>query len=110
MTHARLLSIPDKILKRFEIIIDEDILYNSILVRVGSIKISTLKKILEKNYPQACRKMGISIILASYPQFNRMRGFFMQREKFSSRLGFILISAGCAIGLGNVWRFPYIVV
>ena len=32
----------------------------------------------------------------------------MEREKFSSRLGFILISAGCAIGLGNVWRFPYI--
>lgn len=31
------------------------------------------------------------------------------REKFGSRLGFILISAGCAIGLGNVWRFPYIV-
>lgn len=31
-----------------------------------------------------------------------------EREKFSSRLGFILISAGCAIGLGNVWRFPYI--
>ena len=33
----------------------------------------------------------------------------MEREKFSTRLGFILISAGCAIGLGNVWRFPYIV-
>lgn len=33
----------------------------------------------------------------------------MGREKFSSRLGFILISAGCAIGLGNVWRFPYVV-
>ena len=33
----------------------------------------------------------------------------MGRERFSSRLGFILISAGCAIGLGNVWRFPYIV-
>lgn len=32
-----------------------------------------------------------------------------KREKFGSRLGFILISAGCAIGLGNVWRFPYIV-
>ena len=33
----------------------------------------------------------------------------MNREKFTSRLGFILISAGCAIGLGNVWRFPFIV-
>ncbi len=32
----------------------------------------------------------------------------MEREKFSSRLGFLLISAGCAIGLGNVWRFPYV--
>ena len=31
-----------------------------------------------------------------------------QRERFGTRLGFILISAGCAIGLGNVWRFPYI--
>lgn len=31
-----------------------------------------------------------------------------ERETFSSRLGFILISAGCAIGIGNVWRFPYI--
>ena len=31
-----------------------------------------------------------------------------ERESFSSRLGFVLISAGCAIGLGNVWRFPYI--
>lgn len=30
------------------------------------------------------------------------------RERFSSRLGFILISAGCTVGLGNVWRFPYI--
>lgn len=29
-----------------------------------------------------------------------------KRESFSSRLGFILLSAGCAIGLGNVWRFP----
>lgn len=33
----------------------------------------------------------------------------MERENLGSRLGFILISAGCAIGLGNVWRFPYIV-
>ena len=31
-----------------------------------------------------------------------------ERESFSSRLGFILISAGCAIGLGNVYRFPII--
>ena len=31
-----------------------------------------------------------------------------QRETLASRLGFILLSAGCAIGLGNVWRFPYI--
>ena len=38
-----------------------------------------------------------------------MEEFPLEREKFSSRLGFILISAGCAIGLGNVWRFPYIV-
>ncbi len=32
----------------------------------------------------------------------------MAREQFSSRLGFLLIAAGCSIGLGNVWRFPYI--
>ena len=31
-----------------------------------------------------------------------------KRETLGSRLGFILLSAGCAIGLGNVWRFPYI--
>lgn len=33
----------------------------------------------------------------------------MKRESFNSRLGFILVSAGCAIGIGNVWRFPYVV-
>ena len=33
----------------------------------------------------------------------------MEREKLGSRLGFILLSAGCAIGLGNVWKFPYTV-
>lgn len=32
----------------------------------------------------------------------------MERESFGSRLGFILVSAGCAIGIGNVWRFPYV--
>ena len=31
-----------------------------------------------------------------------------KRETFSSRLGFILVSAGCAVGIGNVWKFPYI--
>jgi len=46
----------------------------------------------------------------------RVRAFFLvkkmdnnsSREQFASRLGFLLITAGCAIGLGNVWRFPYI--
>lgn len=32
----------------------------------------------------------------------------MKREKFKSRLGFLLVSAGCAIGIGNVWKFPYL--
>lgn len=48
---------------------------------------------------------------------NILKGYFIsegvdfvkERETFGSRLGFLLISAGCAIGLGNVWRFPYIV-
>ncbi len=32
----------------------------------------------------------------------------MKRERFGSRLGFLLVSAGCAIGIGNVWKFPYV--
>ena len=40
---------------------------------------------------------------------NGERKRIMQREKFGSRLGFLLLSAGCAIGIGNVWRFPYVV-
>ena len=32
----------------------------------------------------------------------------MKRESFQSRLGFLLVSAGCAIGIGNIWKFPYI--
>ena len=32
----------------------------------------------------------------------------MKRERFNSRLGFLLVSAGCAIGIGNVWKFPYV--
>lgn len=31
-----------------------------------------------------------------------------ERDSFKSRLGFILVSAGCAIGIGNVWKFPYV--
>ena len=31
----------------------------------------------------------------------------MKREKLKSRLGFLLLSAGCDIGIGNVWKFPY---
>ena len=31
----------------------------------------------------------------------------MERETLKSRMGFILLSAGCAIGIGNVWKFPY---
>src|SRR5699024_8959472 len=32
----------------------------------------------------------------------------MKRETFGSRLGFLLVSAGCAVGIGNVWKFPYV--
>ena len=39
----------------------------------------------------------------------KMGGSQMPREKLGSRLGFILLSAGCAIGVGNVWKFPWLV-
>ena len=39
----------------------------------------------------------------------KSRRYKMGREKLGSRLGFILLSAGCAIGIGNVWKFPYVV-
>lgn len=39
----------------------------------------------------------------------KRRRYKMGREKLGSRLGFILLSAGCAIGIGNVWKFPYVV-
>ena len=38
----------------------------------------------------------------------KTEGTGKRRESFGSRLGFILVSAGCAIGIGNVWRFPYL--
>lgn len=48
---------------------------------------------------------------ARYPAGHFVKGVIMEnkREKLSSRLGFIFLSAGCAIGLGNIWRFPYMV-
>ena len=42
-------------------------------------------------------------------ELQKERDFAMERENFKSRLGFILISAGCAIGIGNVWRVPFVV-
>ena len=46
-------------------------------------------------------------IFADFSAFER--SFVLKREKLKSRLGFILLSAGCAIGIGNVWKFPYVV-
>lgn len=60
---------------------------------------------------KAVKSITVDILLLSaYHILTIERNISMnEREKFSSRLGFILISAGCSIGLGNVWRFPYIV-
>ena len=44
----------------------------------------------------------------NHTTFGIFGGKKMEREKLGSRLGFILLSAGCAIGIGNVWKFPYI--
>ena len=46
-------------------------------------------------------------MLYSQKNYRKETNENMKREKFGSRLGFILVSAGCAIGLGNVWKFPY---
>lgn len=65
-----------------------------------------------------CNPVSKTIFSIDFPNFliyagsvytiNEGEPLMEKREKFSSRLGFILISAGCAVGLGNVWRFPYI--
>ena len=45
-----------------------------------------------------------------YIYFLVKRGsYIMERESFKFRLGFILVSVGCVIGIGNVWRFPFII-
>ncbi len=51
----------------------------------------------------------MSAIWLDTKELERCDTIMKEREKFGSRLGFILISAGCAIGLGNVWKFPYVV-
>lgn len=47
--------------------------------------------------------------MSKYTDVRKNGEKFMQRERLGSRLGFILLSAGCAIGVGNVWKFPYMV-
>jgi len=51
-------------------------------------------------------KIGTAELL--YRRIEKER-IVMERERLGSRLGFLLLSAGCAIGLGNVWKFPYMV-
>lgn len=50
----------------------------------------------------------IITIMRVFAQIHEEKRRKMERESFKSRLGFILVSAGCAIGIGNVWKFPYI--
>ena len=56
--------------------------------------------------------MCLSFLLTKPLRFDKINvsfylGDFMERERLGSRLGFILLSAGCAIGVGNVWKFPW---
>ena len=63
-------------------------------------------------------KMGIGR-MEEYSYYKRVHVFNLfsvlleyrimgERDGFKSRMGFLLVSAGCAIGIGNVWKFPYI--
>ena len=74
-----------------------------------------LPTVLQNHTPQQ-GKMRSSFIFFRFAHRNIIAyhkkfigGRLMSREKLGSRLGFILLSAGCAIGIGNVWKFPYIV-
>ena len=62
MTHARFLSLPHQLLKSFEVLIDEDILY-TMLTRTGSIQLSSLKKTLEENIFPIEKRMEIEDLL-----------------------------------------------
>ena len=55
-----------------------------------------------------CAEYHMEYMYVEYTKVN-IGGFVLkERETFGSRLGFILVSAGCAVGLGNVWKLPYI--
>ena len=57
---------------------------------------------------QGSEAKGSALASAGDTQASTTTGIPEGREGFSNRLGFLLISAGCALGLGNIWRFPYI--
>ncbi len=55
-----------------------------------------------------CAEYHTEYMYVEYTTVNIGGCVLKERETFGSRLGFILVSAGCAVGLGNVWKFPYI--
>jgi len=70
---------------------------------------SLTKTVLLRNFSVLFPFVGIARGTGCNAFIFHAREYFMaQREKLGSRLGFLLISAGCAIGLGNIWRFPFI--
>lgn len=54
------------------------------------------------------RRTNLYVFYREYKDAFQKEFCIMKRENFGSRLGFLLVSAGCAIGIGNVWRFPFI--
>lgn len=59
-------------------------------------------------YDREQRKKGGNLPLMRDMQGKERIDVIMKREGFQSRLGFLLVSAGCAVGIGNVWKFPYV--
>lgn len=79
----------------------------------AAISFKTLGSPMQKHLESCTRKVPMttdtpsaSPVRASGNNVDAPTSVAAPREHFASRLGFILISAGCAIGLGNVWRFP----